>query len=93
MRWLPRRRRSGAHRTGPAAESFSADKQYMITWTEQAASVEALRIFHENQNDRRYLKPYLNAYRGLITLEEADEQILVLAAIDASYRAAGGQLP
>ena len=47
-------------------------------------AIEALNIYHRHQGEVLYNRPYLDAYRGNITFEAADEAIILLAMNDAA---------
>lgn len=49
----------------------------------------ALETFHRRRNDPKYNRPFLEVYRGNITAEEADDQILALDAIDTAREIEG----
>jgi hypothetical protein len=56
-----------------------------VTGEERASrAIEALNIYHRHQGEVLYNRPYLDAYRGIITFEAADEAIILLAMADAA---------
>jgi hypothetical protein len=56
-----------------------------VTGEERASrAIIALSIYHEHQGETKYNRPYLDAYRGNITFEAADEAIILLAMTDAA---------
>lgn len=92
MKWPPWRRRRGAHEDPiePMIEKDSGWRAASLESQDLApyfrASEQALEIYHAKRMDRRYRKPYEDAYKGLITYDEADQAILVLYGIDQARK-------
>lgn len=61
-----------------------------VTGEDRASmAIAALNIYHQHRGEALYNRPYLQAYKGLITFEEADEQIILLAMNDAQAQMGG----